>query len=146
MKEVVTFGTGHEAKNLGRPAAGKTGTTNDYMDAWFIGFTPDVITGVWVGFDTQKTLGPGETGARAALPIWLNFMKEAVKRYPEEEFIIPAGVAFATIDPVSGKLASPNSSSAIKEAFIDGTQPTHGSDSEISGSAAHADFLKEDRD
>ncbi len=146
MKEVVTFGTGHEAKNLGRPAAGKTGTTNDYMDAWFIGFTPDVITGVWVGFDTQKTLGPGETGARAALPIWLNFMKEAVKRYPEEEFIIPPGVAFATIDPVSGQLASPNSSSAIKEAFIDGTQPTQGSDSETSGSAAHADFLKEDRD
>ncbi len=146
MKEVVTFGTGHEAKNLGRQAAGKTGTTNEYMDAWFIGFTPGVITGVWVGYDVQKGIGPGETGARAALPIWLNFMKEAVKGYPEDEFSVPPGVVFATIDPVSGKLAAPNSSSAIKEAFIEGTEPTEVSDSESTGSEVQSDFLKEDRD
>ncbi len=146
MKEVVTFGTGHEAKNLGRSAAGKTGTTNDYMDAWFIGFTPGVITGVWVGFDTQKGIGPGETGARAALPIWLSYMKEAVKNYPDEDFSVPAGVAFATIDPISGKLAPPNSSSAIKEAFIEGTEPTEVSDTDSSGSEVQSDFFKEDRD
>ena len=146
MKEVVTFGTGHEAKNLGRPAAGKTGTTNDYMDAWFIGFTPGVITGVWVGYDAQKTIGPGETGARAALPIWLNFMKEVVKGYPEEDFSVPTGVVFATIDPITGKLTSPNSSSAIKEAFIEGTEPTDVSDSEPVGSEVQSDFFKEDRD
>ncbi len=146
MKEVVTFGTGHEAMNLGRQAAGKTGTTNDYMDAWFIGFTPGVITGVWVGFDSQKTLGPGETGARAALPIWLNFMKEAVKKYPDEDFSVPPGVVFATINPVTGKLESPNASSAIREAFIEGTEPTDASGAEAAASEVQSDFFKEDRE
>lgn len=124
MKEVVTFGTGHEAKNLNRPAAGKTGTTNDSVDAWFIGFTPQVVTGVWAGFDNQKTLGSGETGARAALPIWLGFMQEVVKAYPVNDFTVPPGIVFSNINPNTGKLAPANSSLAIKEAFIEGTQPT----------------------
>lgn len=146
MKEVVTFGTGHEAKNLGRTAAGKTGTTNDSVDAWFMGFTPNVVTGVWVGFDSQKSIGPGETGARVALPIWLNFMKEAVKSFPESDFIVPPGVSFANIDATTGKLAAPNSSSAIKEAFIEGTQPTEAGDKESHSSEAQSDFLKEDQE
>jgi penicillin-binding protein 1A len=146
MKEVVTLGTGHEAQNLGRQAAGKTGTTNDYIDAWFMGFTPHIVTGVWVGFDNQKSIGPGETGARAALPIWLSYMKEAVKGYPEADFKVPPGVVFSSIDPVSGKLAPANASSAIEEAFIEGTQPSQWSSATQSDSEAQSEFLKEDRE
>ncbi len=132
MKEVVTYGTGHEAKNLNRPAAGKTGTTNEYIDAWFIGFTPQVITGVWVGFDNLRSIGPSETGARAALPIWLSFMQEAVQGYPNTDFAVPPGVVFSSIDANTGKLAPSRLSSAIREAFIEGTEPREYS----SGSAA----------
>lgn len=144
MKEVVNYGTGQEAKQLQRPAAGKTGTTNDYIDAWFMGFTPHVVTGVWVGYDSQKTIGPSETGARAALPIWLGFMKEAIKPYPDTDFAIPNGVVYATIDPTNGKLASSSSSSAIKEAFIEGTEPTDVSTGSAARGESHSDFLKED--
>jgi penicillin-binding protein 1A len=87
LEEVIQFGTGMQAKSLGRPAAGKTGTTQDYTDAWFIGFTPQVTAGVWVGFDDKQiSLGKKETGARAALPIWLEFMQNALAGMPEVEF------------------------------------------------------------
>jgi penicillin-binding protein 1A len=87
LEEVIQFGTGIQAKALGRPAAGKTGTTQDYTDAWFIGFTPQVTAGVWVGFDDKQiSLGKKETGARAALPIWLEFMQGALAGMPEVEF------------------------------------------------------------
>lgn len=144
MKEVVAYGTGHAAQGLGRAAAGKTGTTNDYVDAWFMGFTPQVVTGVWTGFDNRRTMASGETGARAALPIWLSFMQEAVKSYPDEDFQIPAGVVFASIDPISGKLAAPNSSTAIREAFIEGTQPTETAEKTGQSPGASGDFFKEE--
>ena len=144
MKEVVNFGTGHEAKTLGRIAAGKTGTTSDSVDAWFMGFTPSVVTGAWVGSDNQKPIGHAETGARAALPIWLAYMKEAVKNYPDVDFIVPPGVAFATIDPGSGKLSSSSSSQAITEAFIEGTQPTESADLNQVTPQSQGDFFKED--
>ena len=87
LEEVIQFGTGIQAKALGRPAAGKTGTTQDYTDAWFIGFTPQLTSGVWVGFDDKQiSLGKKETGARAALPIWMEFMKAALNGKPEVEF------------------------------------------------------------
>jgi penicillin-binding protein 1A len=87
LEEVIQFGTGIAAKQLGRPAAGKTGTTQDYTDAWFIGFTPQVTSGVWVGFDDKQiSLGKKETGARAALPIWLEFMQKAMNGLPEVDF------------------------------------------------------------
>ena len=87
LEEVVQFGTGIQAKQLGRPSAGKTGTTQDYTDAWFIGFTPQITSGVWVGFDDKQiSLGKKETGARAALPIWMQFMKNALEGQPEIEF------------------------------------------------------------
>jgi penicillin-binding protein 1A len=147
MKEVVSFGTGVEAKQLGRPAAGKTGTTNEYLDAWFMGFTPQVVTGVWVGYDTLKSIGSGETGARAALPIWLNFMKEAVKNLPPEDFEVPPGIKFVSIHPQSGKPVPPNASYAIKEAFIEGTEPSAESAvSERVTPRSTSDFLKEDID
>jgi penicillin-binding protein 1A len=87
LEEVIQFGTGIQAKALGRPAAGKTGTTQDYTDAWFIGFTPQLTAGVWVGYDDKQiSLGKKETGARAALPIWLEFMQGALSAAPEVEF------------------------------------------------------------
>ncbi|MBC7384639.1 MAG: PBP1A family penicillin-binding protein [Cryobacterium sp.] len=147
MKEVVNFGTGGGAKQLGRASAGKTGTTNDYQDAWFMGFTPNIVSGAWVGYDTQRPIGRGETGARAALPIWLEFMKEAVKNQPEVDFEIPPGVVFASIHPQTGKLAPPNASYAIKEAFIEGTEPKEsgvGADGVKQPSRSTGDFLKED--
>jgi penicillin-binding protein 1A len=147
MKEVISFGTGHEAKQLNRPAAGKTGTTNEYMDAWFMGFTPTVVTGAWVGYDSQKPIGRGETGARAALPIWLDFMKEAVKNTPEADFEIPPGVVFASIHPQTGKPAPPGASYAIKEAFLEGTELGGSGPSDPSannGQRTTGDFLKED--
>ncbi len=147
MKEVVDFGTGHEAKTLGRISAGKTGTTNDSVDALYVGFTKAVITGVWVGYDTQKTLGPGETGAKAALPIWVNFMKEVVPSYAESDFNVPPGVVFASIDANTGKAVKPGPSNAIQEAFIEGTEPTSSSKtSDQGGSQATFDFYNEDRE
>jgi len=87
LEDVVQFGTGVRAKELGRPSGGKTGTTNDFTDAWYIGFTPQITTGVWFGNDDKRiTLGKGETGARAALPIWLEYMQQAVQGTPVEEF------------------------------------------------------------
>ena len=146
MKEVVTFGTGHEAKNLGRPAAGKTGTTNDSIDAWFMGFTPQVVTGVWVGFDGLKSIGPGETGAKVALPIWLNFMREAVKPYPVLDFSVPPGITFVNIDATTGKFSSPNSSTAIREAFIEGTEPLETGVQDENSSDSEDGFFKEDKE
>jgi len=87
LEEVIQFGTGIAAKQLGRPAAGKTGTTQDYTDAWFVGFTPQLTSGVWVGYDDKQiSLGKKETGARAALPVWLEFMQKAMAGMPEVEF------------------------------------------------------------
>jgi penicillin-binding protein 1A len=144
MTEVVAYGTGHEAKNLNRAAAGKTGTTNEYIDAWFMGFTPEVVTGVWVGNDSpNKPIGPQETGARAALPVWLSYMREAVKGYPDSDFPVPPGVVFASIDPNTGKLVPANSAGAIREAFIQGTEPGESNDRQ-STPESQSEFFKED--
>ena len=87
LEDVVQFGTGVRAKELGRPSAGKTGTTNDFTDAWYMGFTPQITAGVWVGNDDPRvSLGKKETGARAALPIWLEFMQKAMQGMPVEDF------------------------------------------------------------
>jgi penicillin-binding protein 1A len=86
LRSVVEVGTAQRAKSLQRPVAGKTGTTNNYTDAWFIGFTPSLTCGVWVGYDKKRSLGKGETGARAALPIWMDFMQRVLKGKPAETF------------------------------------------------------------
>jgi penicillin-binding protein 1A len=87
LEDVVHFGTGVRARELGRPSAGKTGTTNDFTDAWYIGFTPEITAGVWVGYDDKRvSLGQKETGARAALPIWLEFMQQAMQGTPVANF------------------------------------------------------------
>jgi penicillin-binding protein 1A len=124
LQTVVSDGTGWKVKELGRPVAGKTGTTNDYVDAWFMGFTPDLVTGVWVGLDRRESLGWHETGSRAAIPIWLGFMTEAVAGRPVAVFPVPPEVVFAKIDPERGALASADSPDAVVEVFREGTVPT----------------------
>jgi len=124
LQGVATRGTGARAKRLGKPAAGKTGTTNDSADAWFMGFTHDVVTGVWVGHDEPKDpLGRGETGSRAALPIWLDFMQQVLADRPQDDFDVPEGITFARIDPLSGLLARPDTPQSVLEAFKKDEQP-----------------------
>ena len=123
LESVVKHGTGRKAAELGRPVAGKTGTTNDTHDAWFIGFTPDLLAGVWVGFDSERSLGAHETGGHAAAPIWTEFMKEALGDRPVVDFPVPEGVTFAQIDPASGLRAVPGGESEL-EVFLTGSEPT----------------------
>lgn len=129
-------GTGGAARSLGRPVAGKTGTTTGYYDAWFLGYTPDIVTGVWVGFDEEHSIGRGEVGAKAALPIWLEYMKVAHEGLSPRGFPVPDGVVFANIDNETGRLVSGKSKNIVRQAFIDGTEP---------GSAANPDAPEEDQ-
>ncbi|MBM4144931.1 MAG: PBP1A family penicillin-binding protein [Nitrospira sp.] len=121
MEDVVKHGTGWRAKELGRAVAGKTGTTNEYRDAWFVGYTPDITTAVWVGFDDTRPLGSQETGARAASPIWVSFMKNFLIGEPED-FTVPDGIVSHTIDPTTGLLTK-DASSGVREYFKTGTEP-----------------------
>jgi len=124
MKGVIEHGTGRRARALGRPAAGKTGTTNKQVDAWFMGYTPQILTGVWTGRDTPTSMGRHETGARAALPTWLEAMKAFHKGKPKKDFQPPEGVEWVTIDPKTGLLPGPDSEDIYLEAFRAGTAPT----------------------
>lgn len=121
MEDVVNYGTGWRAKALGRPVAGKTGTTNDYRDAWFVGYVPEMLACVWVGFDDMRPLGNQETGARTASPIWVNFMK-SVEIGEQIDFTQPEGVVSYRIDPGNGLLVR-DGTSGIKDYFKTGTQP-----------------------
>ncbi len=126
LEGVTESGTGAAAaKALNRTVAGKTGTTDDLADAWFVGFSPSLVAGVWVGFDQKKTLGEGETGARAALPIWIDFMKEAHGNRPPEKFTRPANVDYLPIDRRTGLRATVESNcpNPFLEAFVEGTEP-----------------------
>ena len=123
LRGVVEHGTGWRAKSLGRPVAGKTGTTNQYIDAWFIGFSPKLVAGVWTGFDEPRSMGRLETGSRAASPIWVRFMKQALKNSPPDDFPVPAGVVQLSIDAKSGMLATHECKHIIKEAFLAGSEP-----------------------
>ncbi|MBN1591985.1 MAG: PBP1A family penicillin-binding protein [Candidatus Coatesbacteria bacterium] len=123
LKGVIQRGTGIRAKGLGHNLAGKTGTSNDFIDAWFIGFSPDLVVGAWVGFDELKPIGQGESGARAALPIWIEFMKGALEDQPETDFPVPDGIVFRLIDADSGELATERTANAILEAFVGGAEP-----------------------
>ena len=124
LEGVVQHGTGWRAKALSRPTAGKTGTTNDLFDAWFLGYTPRYISGVWVGFDEESSLGKYETGSKAACPIWLGFMKGILDKKPVRIFQVPEGVVFSQIDAKTGLLPIPESEETIFECFKEGTVPT----------------------
>ncbi len=124
MRSVVEEGTAAKAKALGRQAAGKTGTSNRARDAWFVGFTTQLVAGVWVGYDDHRPLGSKESGARSALPIWIDVMKAAHGKAPSEDFPMPSGVAMARIDPASGKLAYDGQTDAMNEYFLEGTLPS----------------------
>ncbi|MFZ2633880.1 MAG: PBP1A family penicillin-binding protein [Desulfosalsimonadaceae bacterium] len=124
MEEVVKYGTGRRVSVINRPAAGKTGTTNELNDAWFMGYTPEYVTGVWVGFDNRKSLGSKETGAQAASPIWLDFMQHALEGRPVSVFQVPDSVVFVKIDAQTGHLAAPGSGNTVVECYKEGTAPT----------------------
>ncbi len=123
LRTVIREGTGRRLRYLGRTIAGKTGTTNDNSDAWFMGFSPELTTGVWVGYDDNTMLGWGETGARAALPIWGDFMEIALAPYPQKDFGVPDNIEFQRIDRVSGLLADSDTQDAYFQPFLEGTAP-----------------------
>ncbi len=124
LQSVVEEGTGKAARKLRRPAAGKTGTSNDARDTWFVGYTPEVAAGVWVGFDDHRPLGRGESGAKAALPIWIDVMRAALGDRPAVQFPVPEGIERAQIDPKTGLRAYDGMQGALEEVFVEGTAPT----------------------
>ncbi len=124
MKGVIDRGTATVLKQLGRPIAGKTGTTNDQMDAWFLGYTPEWVAGAWVGYDQKRTIGKMETGGKAAAPIFLYFMQEFLKDTPVVDFDIPDGVVPVPVDLNSGHVVAADSEGAFTEYFRAGTEPT----------------------
>uniref|UniRef100_A0A832I643 peptidoglycan glycosyltransferase n=1 Tax=Eiseniibacteriota bacterium TaxID=2212470 RepID=A0A832I643_UNCEI len=126
LQSVMDHGTGFPARARGftLPAAGKTGTMDDYMDAWFVGYTPSIAAGVWVGFDQKRTIGPGMTGGRAALPIWTEFMIGATRGRPAEEFPAPSGTVTRLVCAETGMLATDRCPSVTNEMFGEATEPT----------------------
>lgn len=134
LQGVVERGTGSVARKVGKPLAGKTGTSNDYFDNWFMGFSPDLLVGVYVGFDQPRTLGDQETGGRSAAPIFTQFMEAALKDAPATPFRIPPGVSLVRVDPKTGRPAGFQQRNAILEAFKPGTEPTVGEFEVLDGS------------
>ncbi|MBT5006760.1 MAG: penicillin-binding protein 1A [Halieaceae bacterium] len=135
LQDVITRGTGRRALVLERgDLAGKTGTTNGPMDAWFSGYNRDVVTTTWVGFDNYTPLGRREFGGTAALPIWINYMREALKNSPDEERVLPTGVVNVRIDPDTGMLAGSRQKDVIYEYFREEYVPQQGPDGEEAGS------------
>ena len=142
-------GTARRAQVLNRPIGGKTGTTDGYYDTWFVGSSPFISTAVWLGFDSEKTLGHGETGSRTALPVWIQYMEKSHKSLPESEFPIPEQVVFANIDPETGALVSSKSKKVIHQAFIEGREPQfieegENFSKEDSSLPDETDFIRED--
>lgn len=123
LEGVVQRGTATRLRSIGKPLAGKTGTTNDSMDAWFVGFSPDLAVGVFVGYDQPRSLGDHETGSSVAVPIFKDFMEVALKDQPATPFRIPPGVQLVRVDPETGRAVPPGTPNAIWEGFIPGTEP-----------------------
>lgn len=127
LEGVVQRGTARALADLDRPIAGKTGTTNDSKDVWFVGFTPDLVAGVFVGYDDPKTLGKKETGASISVPIFKEFMAEALKDIPPTPFRVPAGVRMVQVNAKNGRPTSSDDADAIWEPFLAGTEPNNSS-------------------
>lgn len=125
LKGVVKNGTGYAARALGRPCAGKTGTSNDYRDAWFIGYTPDLSCGVWIGYDDHRIIGEKQTGGVIACPIWTDFMEQALQNSAAADFKIPSKIKQVKIDYKSGLLAPPDWPNPFLESYVAGTEPNN---------------------
>jgi len=123
LRGVVLNGTGQAAKELSYFLGGKTGTTNNYVDAWFVGFSSNLITAVWTGFDDNQTMGWGETGAKSALPIWMDIMRTGLAKYGENDFRSPKGIINLLINKDTGELAKTGDANVLTEAFAEGTEP-----------------------
>lgn len=126
LQQAIQDGTGARAKALGRPVAGKTGTTNDEQDAWFMGYSPYLLTGVWVGYDQVQPMGKYETGARVALPIWLDYRTQVEKKYPVEDFRPPKDIVMARVNGHTGRLAGSGGGLVYTLPFRGGTEPIYG--------------------
>ena len=146
-------GTGRRAQTLNRVLAGKTGTTDGYYDTWFVGFSPQISTGVWVGFDKEKSLGKGETGSRVALPLWIDYMGKAHENLPKKEFSIPEEIVFVNIDGETGGLVSDSTEKIVRQAFKEGEEPKDvrrkeffldGENTEGEGAEDDERFIRED--
>ncbi|HWZ92369.1 MAG TPA: penicillin-binding transpeptidase domain-containing protein, partial [Polyangiaceae bacterium] len=144
MRGVVEHGTAQRAKALGRPLAGKTGTTNLAKDTWFVGFSTEVAAAVWVGYDDALPLGWGEAGAATALPAWMSFMKVAHDKKPPTEFPRPSAIVTVNVDPATGLLPYPGEQNAIEEEFLDGTVPTEVSKPDAGADAGATDAGPDD--
>jgi penicillin-binding protein 1A len=137
MQDVIRGGTGARAMALGRAdLAGKTGTTNDQMDAWFAGFQRHLTAVVWVGFDLPRSLGPNETGAVAALPIWISYLGAALKNAPEESPAVPVGVTCTKINPETGLRQPEGSKDGMMECFYQENIPPEGESTQEAGAGS----------
>ena len=146
LQDVITRGTGRRALTLKRKdLAGKTGTTNGPMDAWFSGYNRDVVTTTWVGFDAYTPLGRREFGGTAALPIWIDFMREALADSPDRERPVPAGIASVRINPETGRLAGAGDSDAIFEYFREEyvPEPAEGGGEDVPGKTGTDDLIRD---
>lgn len=146
LRGVVLHGTGRGAKSVSTFLGGKTGTTNNYVDAWFLGFSQNIVTGVWTGFDENQTLGWGETGAKAALPTWKEFMAAGLKKYGEYDFRPPLGIVNVLVDKETGKPVRSGSERGFLESFVEGTEPGAQAeeDDNAQDNAASGPILEED--
>ncbi len=144
LENVVQSGTAVRARELKRPLAGKTGTTNDYQDAWFIGVSPQYSAGVWVGMDDKSTIGRNETGARAALPIWMKIMGAIHEGLPRRKFRRPNKVRFISIDPHTGLRVPRGSEGSMRQAYVRGTEPSGDSPSPRIRKEPMSSFFRED--
>ncbi len=134
LRGVIKHGTGKAANGISGFIGGKTGTTNNYVDAWFVGFSHNLVTGVWSGFDDNSTLGWAETGAKASLPVWITFMRAGIDKYGEQDFFTPKGIVNVKIDKKTGQLYRGGKEQPFVEAFVEGTEPgADGNGSAISG-------------
>ena len=123
LQDVVRHGTGAKALRLGKITAGKTGTTNDFVDASYVGFTPEIVTGAWVGYDQPASMGYGQAGGDAALPIWIDYMKVALEKQPPGRYKVPSDIVFASVDPKTGMLANEQAEVRIRLPFKRGEAP-----------------------